>query len=196
MTRLRGFPSLGVSYLAYGEHKTCIMKKVIIIITMLAGFVLHHPASAQTSVSVNIGLQPMWGPVGYSYVEYYYLPAAEVYYWVPGRQFVYWNGFEWVFVSYLPARYHVDLYTTYKVVINEPKPWIRHKVYVVKYKRYKSSPPKQVIIRDSNDPKYNVVKGHTQNKGDDHAVKKQTEKKNVVKSKKEKVVKKKKKGDG
>ena len=112
-------------------------------------------ADAQVSVSVNIGMQPDWGPVGYDYVEYYYLPAYEIYYYVPRRQFVYWDGVQWVFVTTLPPKFRtVNLYTTYKVVINEPKPYIHHEQVKVKYVKYKEDVSKQVVIRDSKDPKY------------------------------------------
>lgn len=35
---------------------------------------------AQVSVNVNIGTPPVWGPVGYTNMEYYYLPDIEAYY--------------------------------------------------------------------------------------------------------------------
>ena len=139
------------------------MKKLIVLIALVAGFAAYNPASAQLAVSVNISSQPMWGPVGYSYVEYYYLPEIDVFYYVPTGKFVYWNGFTWVFISTLPPRYHVDLFRTYKVVVNEPRPYLHHDVYVVKYQKYKASPPRQDIIRDSKDPKYDVVKNHPRN---------------------------------
>ena len=110
---------------------------------------------AQVSVNVNIGLQPDWGPVGYDYVEYYYIPQYEVYYYVPKREFVYLEGDHWIFASALPARFgRVDLYSPYKVVINEPKPYLHFKEHEVKYAKYKGGGERQEIIRDSKDPKY------------------------------------------
>lgn len=119
---------------------------------------------AQVNVNVNIGAQPLWGPTGYDVVEYYYLPDVQMYYYVPSRQFVYLSGGNWLFASSLPARYRsYDLYSGYKVVINEPKPYLHFTTHKVKYGKYKGAKGKQVIIRDSKDPKYFVVKGHPGN---------------------------------
>jgi hypothetical protein len=116
------------------------------------------------NVSINIGAQPLWGPAGYDVVEYYYLPDLQMYYYVPSHQFIYLNGPNWVFVNSLPARYSgYDLYSGYKVVINEPKPYLHFNAHKVKYAKYKAAKGKQVVIRDSRDPKYFVVKGHPGN---------------------------------
>ena len=121
-------------------------------------------AMAQVNVNVNIGAQPLWGPAGYDVVEYYYLPDLQMYYYVPSHQFVYLSGGNWLFASSLPARYRsYDLYSGYKVVINEPKPYLQFATHKVKYGNYKGAKGKQVVIRDSKDPKYFVVKGHPGN---------------------------------
>jgi hypothetical protein len=121
-------------------------------------------SKAQVNVNVNIGAQPLWGPTGYDVVEYYYLPDLQMYYYVPSHQFVYLNGSNWVFARSLPARYRgYDLYSGYKVVINEPKPYLHFNDHKVKYAGYKGARGKQVIIRDSKEPKYYVVKGHPGN---------------------------------
>jgi hypothetical protein len=118
----------------------------------------------QVNVNVNIGAQPLWGPAGYDVVEYYYLPDLQMYYYVPSHQFVYLSGGNWLFASSLPARYRsYDLYSGYKVVINEPKPYLQFATHKVKYGNYKGAKGKQVVIRDSKDPKYFVVKGHPGN---------------------------------
>jgi hypothetical protein len=123
-------------------------------------FSMTH-SKAQVNVNVNIGAQPLWGPAGYDVVDYYYLPDLQMYYYVPSHQFIYLNGSNWVFVRNLPARYRgYDLYSGYKVVINEPKPYLHFDAHKVKYANYKGAKGKQVIIRDSKDPKYYVVKGH------------------------------------
>jgi hypothetical protein len=49
------------------------------------------------------------------------------------------------------------MYSGYKVVINEPKAYMHHNVHVINYQRYKGNNGKQVIIRNSTDPKYVVV---------------------------------------
>jgi hypothetical protein len=119
---------------------------------------------AQVNVNVNIGAQPLWGPTGYDVVEYYYLPDVQMYYYVPSHQFIYLNGSNWVFARSLPARYRgYDLYSGYKVVINEPKPYLHFDAHKVKYASYKGARGKQVVIRDSKEPKYFVVKGHPGN---------------------------------
>jgi hypothetical protein len=143
------------------------MKRLLSILLLITGISLtNQQASAQVSVSVNIGTQPLWGPVGYDVVEYYYLPDVEAYYYVPRRQFVYLSGGNWIFATSLPARYRTyDLYTGYKVVINEPRPYVHFTDHKVKYAKYKGARSKQVVIRDSRDPKYYVVKGHPGNKG-------------------------------
>jgi len=139
------------------------MKRAFLLMLILTTLSFVNPlASQHVSVGVNISSQPLWGPVGYDYVEYYYLPACDIYYSVPAAQFIYFDGGTWVYTSYLPVRYHCDLYTTYKVVINKPHPWYNHHYYVVHYAQYKTAVHKQVYIKESNDPKYFVVKGHPQ----------------------------------
>lgn len=146
------------------------MKKNIFLLLISLTAVFYKPitASAQVSVQINIGSQPVWGPVGYDYVEYYYLPDIEVYYYVPTGKFIYLSNGRWVFASSLPYRYrYYDLYTGYKVVINEPRPYLQFHLHKVKYATYKGYSGKQVVIKNSNDPKYFVVKGHprSNNKG-------------------------------
>jgi uncharacterized membrane protein YgcG len=95
------------------------------------------------------------------HVEYYYLPQYEVYYSVPRAQYVYLDGGNWVFASALPPRFGtVNVFNTYKVVINQPTPYLYYKTHKVKYAKYKGGSYKQVVIRDSREPKYYVVKGH------------------------------------
>ena len=93
---------------------------------------------AQVSVNININSQPAWGPRGYDYVEYYYLPDIEAYFYVPRHQFVYISGGNWIFSAYLPPAYrNYDLYRGYKVVINEPRAYTYYDTHRVKYKKYK-----------------------------------------------------------
>lgn len=118
-------------------------------------------AKAQINVNINIGSQPLWGPTGYDYAEYYYLPDIESYYYVPKRQFVYLDGGRWIFSTALPARYNnYDLYNGYKVVINRDRPYLNFNDDRVKYVKYKNWGGRQMVIRNSNDKKYYVVKGH------------------------------------
>lgn len=139
------------------------MKKLsffaLLIISVL---VFVQPLQAQVKLNVNIGNQPVWGPVGYDYAQYYYFPDIDAYYDIPRREYVYLNGNSWLFSPTLPTRYHFDVYRGYKVVVNEPQPWLHADVYRGRYARYKGQGwyGKQDIIRDSRDSKYYVIKGH------------------------------------
>jgi len=104
------------------------------IIVFFAGSV-----HAQVSVSLNVGSPPMWGPVGYTDVQYYYLPDVQAYYDVNSSMFIYYSGNSWVHRSYLPSRYrNYDLYGGYKVVLNDyhgNSPYTHFREHRMKYKR-------------------------------------------------------------
>lgn len=120
----------------------------------MASVLVTPTAKAQVSLHVNIGAQPAWGPVGYDYVNYYYLPDIEAYYDVPARQFIYLDGGRWISAAYLPPRFrNYDLYHGYKVVINDPRPWMRFNDHRVRYAAY-CHRFDQPFIRDSRDPRY------------------------------------------
>lgn len=143
------------------------MKKLLLFAAILFSIGATNKTEAQVGVNVNIniGSQPLWGPVGYDYVQYYYLPDIEAYYYVPRRQFVYLSGGNWIFSYGLPPMYRgYDLYSGYKVVINRPRAYVYHDTYKVKYKGYKGNRG-QAIIRSSNDSRYYVVKGHPKYNG-------------------------------
>lgn len=138
------------------------MKKQILFIALSFAASFGFKADAQVSVNVNIGAQPLWGPVGYDYVQYYYIPDIDVYYDVPRRTYVYYDGGTWVARRYLPVRYrNYDLYNGYKVVVNEPRPWIHHERYVREYARYRGHHG-QPFIRDARDERYFVNPRHPQ----------------------------------
>ncbi|MFA6233393.1 MAG: hypothetical protein WC824_04275 [Bacteroidota bacterium] len=134
------------------------------VFVFLATLILPAALSAQLHVGIgfNLDIQPAWGPVGYDYAEYYYLPDVEVYYNVPRHRFYYFDGGSWIFRSSLPSRYaHYDLYNSYKIVVNERNPWRNHNSYRNKYASYKGRHG-QPFIRDSKDSKYFVNKNHPQ----------------------------------
>jgi hypothetical protein len=134
------------------------MKKLFLIFALFIGAMLYK-AEAQLHVNINIGNQPVWGPVGYDYVDYYYLPDLDVYYNVPRQQFVYFDFGRWIFAASLPSRFgRYDLFNTYKVVINERNPWLRNTYYRNQYRDYRGR--QQSIIRDSRDQKYFVIRNH------------------------------------
>ncbi|MCW3091272.1 MAG: hypothetical protein JWP81_2341 [Ferruginibacter sp.] len=136
------------------------MKKASVIIALLLGGFITENAQAQAALNINIGSQPVWGPVGYDHVDYYYLPDIDSYYNVPTHQYYYEEGGNWIPARTLPARYNsYDINNGYKVVINEPTPYRRPQVYRAKYASFKGNHGQQ-IIRNSHDTKYYIVKGH------------------------------------
>jgi len=140
------------------------MKKLIFIIAVCAICMSGSTAFAQFSVRVNFTSQPIWGPVGYDYVEYYYLPDIQVYYYVPSHRYVYMERGRWVSHSYLPQRYrNYDVYHARKVVINESRPYLHHDTYRERYSR-SNDYSNQESIRDSHEEKYYRNKSHPQHK--------------------------------
>lgn len=131
------------------------MKKIILAVIFGVASLSSISTKAQVSVNINIGSQPQWGPAGYDHVDYYYLPDMDVYYNVPAKQYVYLENGRWIKRSSLPSRYRgYNLYNSYKVVMNSPKPYLAHQTHVKEYSRYKNNNNKQVSIRDSKDSRY------------------------------------------
>ena len=135
------------------------LKFIAVAIFLFVCFI-SNPIQSQVKVNFNVDAQPLWGPVGYDYANYYYMPEADVFYSVPENKFYYQKGNNWVGTNNLPANYNIDLNNTYKVVVKEPKPYLNHGYYVSNYAKYKHNAPKQIIIRESNEVKYYKVKGH------------------------------------
>ncbi|MDN5288700.1 MAG: hypothetical protein JWR38_4974 [Mucilaginibacter sp.] len=130
------------------------MKKIILTVALLVSCLTVKIASAQISLSINIGSQPAWGPTGYDRADYYYMPDIDSYYDVNAHQYVYMNNNAWVHTASLPPRYsNYDVYNGYKVVVNERTPWVRNDVIRRKYAGYKGR-RNQTIIRDSKEVKY------------------------------------------
>jgi hypothetical protein len=132
------------------------MKRLIFAAVLFIGCLFFKPADAQVHVSlgVNIGNQPEWGPVGYDHADYYYMPDIGVYYDVPAHQYVYLNNNVWVRRTYLPAQYRdYDIYHGYKVVLNQPRPWVHDADVRARYAQYRGHRD-QTIIRDSHDDRY------------------------------------------
>jgi hypothetical protein len=122
------------------------MKKIMLCVLFTAvTFVFVSTAKAQVNVNINIGVQPEWGPSGYDYAEYYYMPDIETYYYVPRREFIYFSGNRWVFSPVLPPMYsNYDLYGGYKVVFKSKdayKHFNEHKIKYAKYKHYDNRQP-------------------------------------------------------
>lgn len=139
------------------------IKLCIIAILLFAG----SSTQAQVAVDVNIGTPnvnvhvgtpappppsrpappPVWGPVGYDEVEYYYLPDIQVYYDLRMSQYIYFGNGKWIRSRYLPSHCrNYDLYHGYKVVLADyhgRAPYTYFKDHKVKYyKGYKGKPQK------------------------------------------------------
>src|SRR6266513_437346 len=125
------------------------MKRVILIAALfITAAITINKAEAQVrlNVNVNIGSQPVWGPVGYDYAEYYYLPDIEAYYYVPARQFIYMSDNRWVFSTSLPPRYiNYDLYSGYKVVVNRPNAYRYFDQDRMRYGGYRGNHSQMII---------------------------------------------------
>ena len=131
------------------------MKKLLLAGAIAAASLVAGEARAQVSVSINIGQQPSWGPVGYDHVEYYYIPDIQAYYYVPDHQFVYLSRGHWTFSHELPPRYrNFDLYHCHKEVINEPQPYLHFEEHRAAYDQFRGDPHGQVFIRDSREDRY------------------------------------------
>lgn len=129
------------------------MKKFLFsMLLTVATVAIVNTATAQVKVNINIGDQPEWGPAGYDYAEYYYMPDIETYYYVPKRQFVYFSGNNWLFSPTLPPMYsNYNLYSGYKVVFKTPNAYKNFNNHKVKYVRYKNYGNRQVIIKNKHD---------------------------------------------
>jgi hypothetical protein len=134
--------------------------RLLLIFAVVFMFCNSNEAQVHVGVNINIGSQPVWGPVGYDYVEYYYFPDIDIFYYVPTHRFVCWEGGRWVFRASLPYRYrNYDLYSIHKEVINENRPYLRHEYYRDKFMNFRGRHDQQ-IIRNSHDSRYFVIKGH------------------------------------
>jgi hypothetical protein len=131
------------------------MKTLKLVITALLFFAAsstHAQVSVNVNigtpnVNVNIGTPPEWGPVGYSNVEYYYLPDIEVYYDIRASQYIYFGNGKWIRTGQLPNRCrNYNLYHGYKVVLTDyhgNRPYSHFNNHKVKYcKGYKGRPQK------------------------------------------------------
>jgi alpha-N-acetylglucosamine transferase len=125
------------------------------------GIVLFVTSSmqSQVSVNINIGTPPLWGPSGYSNVDYYYLPDVQAYYDIRASQFIYFGAGNWTRSRYLPGQYrNYDLYNGYKVVLNDyhgRTPYSNYKEHKVKYyKGYKGKPQRSIGQRENNNSNY------------------------------------------
>lgn len=124
------------------------MKTVKLFAIGIMMFFASNSMNAQVSINVNLGLQPSWGPVGYSAVNYYYLPDIQAYYDIRASQFIYISGGTWIRSRYLPRAYrNYDLDRGYKVVLNNyhgSRPYSNYRYDRVKYYRGYSRPQESI----------------------------------------------------
>lgn len=121
------------------------MKRLILAFAMAftlsscgVGYYVYDTPAPVTG-SINISLQPSWGPAGYDYAMYYYFPEFNFYYDVERAVFHYLNYGRWVSAKVLPHGRHfpTDLHRYYKVVINHRNPWHYNRQHKNQYKHYK-----------------------------------------------------------
>lgn len=127
---------------------------------------LASTARAQVSVNVNIGTPPLWGPVGYTDVRFYYLPDIETYYDIQTATFIFIERGIWIRRGYLPFRYRdYDLYSGYKVIVPGycgPNPHYYYKYHRTKYgKGYHGRPQKTY----GENPRHNKYKENNAPRG-------------------------------
>lgn len=124
------------------------MKKIQLI-TLGIVLCLSITTQAQISLRVNIGTPPLWGPVGYTEVRYYYLPDVEAYYDVPASMFIYNYRGTWIHRRYLPRKYRgYDLYNGYKVVMKDyhgDAPYTQFREHKMLYARGYHEEPQRTI---------------------------------------------------
>ena len=121
--------------------------------------------NAQVSVNVNLGIQPSWGPVGYSSVDYYYIPDIQSYYDIRATQFIFMSKGVWIRSNNLPRQYrNYDLNRGYKVVLNDyhgSRPYANYKYDRVKYyKGYKGKSQQSIGNRNHGNENRANYKGH------------------------------------
>ena len=141
------------------------MRYFLIIIVAFFLWSLPNISNAQVSADpkVNLDSQPAWGPAGYDYVEYYYLPDINIYYYVPQHGYYFYAKRQWFYSSTLPSLYNnFDFYNSYKIVMNEQAPWRNNETHIEKYSSYKGRHD-QPLIRDTRNTNYSVNKNHPGN---------------------------------
>lgn len=129
------------------------MKKYLLSAMFVTAFFIYNESNAQVrfNLNVNIGARPAWGIPGNYSGNYYYLPEIDSYYDIPGHQFIYFDGRSWIYASELPYMYRdYDLYRGYKVVINEPRPYLHCDVYRERYRPYYNTFRARVVVAPRN----------------------------------------------
>ncbi len=114
-------------------------------------------AQAQTKTTTTV-TYPDWGVAGQD-ATYYYIPATETYYDIRKGQYVYMQDGKWMRTTTMPAAYKdYDLYSGYKVVINDPKePFGDYETLRAKYgKDYKGETQKTYKVKTTKTGKVKI----------------------------------------
>ncbi len=137
------------------------MKKIVFIVCIMLATGLFNTTNAQNiNININLDNQPAWGPTGYDYAGYYYFPDLNVYFDIDNSLFYYLSGSKWISDRYLPSKYsNKDLYSLYKVVVNDRQPWLNNKSHKKEYSSYKNK-KNQAVIRNSSDSRYSKSKNN------------------------------------
>jgi hypothetical protein len=102
-----------------------------------AGLLIILSGISQAQISINVNITPpSWGPAEASGVRFYYMPDIQVYYDASRSLFFYQSNGVWIHASSLPSSYHFDLYTGYKVMLNDydgDKPYEHFEDHCKKY---------------------------------------------------------------
>ncbi|GGD20592.1 hypothetical protein [Flavobacterium orientale] len=140
------------------------IKKLIILASILVLFTMCAPS--RPAVVYQPEPPPMWGPVGYDQVRYYYFPDMMVYYDVHSSMFIYPRGNRWVSAYYLPNHYgHFDLYNSYKVGLMDyygPSPYNNFNMHMQQYAVGNQWPYQQTLgVRGQNQTHYAPTRPRT-----------------------------------
>lgn len=138
------------------------MKKLIIALGLGLTIAMFNTSSIEAqhvSVNINLDIQPAWGPSGYHYADFYYIPELNIYYDVNHGLFVYLSGRRWVSNIYLPKKYHkYDFYLMHKVVLNDIyNPWVHNKYHKRSYAHFRNN-RSQIAIYYMNDRHYHKAR--------------------------------------
>ena len=146
------------------------MKKYLFSAMLVTAFFFYNETKAQVrfNINLNIGARPDWGLEGNYSGDYYYLPEIDSYYDIPSRRFIYFDGRSWTYASELPYIYRdYDLYRGYKVIVNEPRPYLHCDFYRDRYRPYYNTYRAPVVIAPRNQYGYDNNR-YNRERWDDH----------------------------
>ena len=146
------------------------MKKYLLSAMLVTAFFFYNETKAQVrfNINLNIGARPDWGLEGNYSGDYYYLPEIDSYYDIPSRRFIYFDGRNWTYASELPYIYRdYDLYRGYKVIVNEPRPYLHCDFYRDRYRPYYNTYRAPVVIAPRNQYGYDNNR-YNRERWDDH----------------------------